>query len=103
MSPLRRLPVVAVAVSLLALSACSGDTSDADRRATQPADAPTASPTADEAQAAVEGHDGHYAEPATSKALRAGDARTVLDIPVWDFDDQAAVPSSRCASRRSSR
>ena len=83
MSPLRGLPVAALAVGLLALSACSGgDTSDADRRATQPADASTSSSTADdEAQGAGQGHDGHYAEPATSKALRAGETRTTIAMP----------------------
>ncbi|MFC7360224.1 hypothetical protein [Nocardioides astragali] len=86
MSPRRRRPVAlaaALTVSLVALSACSGsDASDGDRRATQPADAPSSAATAgDEAQAAGEGHDGHYAEPARSKSLRAGETRTTIAMP----------------------
>ncbi len=84
MSPLRRLPVAALAVALLALSACGGgdgDASESGRSATQPADsAATSSPTAEE-DAAEEGHDGHYAEPATSKPLRAGETRTTIAMP----------------------
>ncbi len=85
MSPLRRRPVAlaaALTVSLLALSACSGsDTSDGDRRATQPADAPSSSATAGDEEQAGEGHDGHYAEPARSKSLRAGETRTTIAMP----------------------
>lgn len=83
MSPLRRLHVVALAVFLLALSACSGgDTSDTDRRATQPADTSTSSSAADdEDHSAGEGNDGHVAEPVRAKALRAGETRTTIAMP----------------------
>jgi hypothetical protein len=67
-----------LAAGLLTLSACSGSGSDADDRATQPTEQATTSPTADDA--AAEGH-GHYAEPATSRPLRAGESRTTIAMP----------------------
>ena len=70
-----------VALGLLTLSACGGgDSPEAERSATQPADsAATTSPTAEEA--AASGHSGHYAEPARSRALRAGETRTTIAMP----------------------
>ena len=84
MSRLRRLPAAAVAVALLALSACGGGgASDGERRATQPAEAGSVdpSPVAEEPGTDADGHDGHYAEPAKSKALRAGETRTTIAMP----------------------
>ncbi|MCW2737297.1 hypothetical protein [Nocardioides sp.] len=78
MSRIRATVAALLATGLLALSACGGASdsrSDVERRATQPAGA---SPTAQEA---AEGHDGHYAEPARSKPLRAGETRTTIAMP----------------------
>ena len=84
-----------VAAGLLSLSACSGgDGAGAtDRTATQPADAPTSTSTApdaddpaaggpdeDSAQAAQSGHSGHAA-PVRSRPLRAGETRTTIAMP----------------------
>jgi len=80
----RRLSAAFLAVALLALSACGGSgTADADRRATQPADAsPSSSPVAeDETHAATKGHDGHVAKPAKAKPLRAGETRATIAMP----------------------
>jgi hypothetical protein len=79
----------ALAAGLLALTACSGadDAGGADQTATQPADPPTSASTveADEAEqsdgAGQAGHSGHYAEPATSRRLRAGETRTTIAMP----------------------
>ena len=83
MSPRCRLPAAVLAVALLALSACGGsDTADADRRATQPADAsPSSSPVAEDETPATKGHDGHVAKPAKAKPLRAGETRTTIAMP----------------------
>ncbi len=83
MSRTRSLCAALLATGLLALSACGGGAdSDTEERATQPADASTSvSPTAEDDAAAAEGHDGHYAEPAKSKALRAGETRTTIAMP----------------------
>ena len=69
-----------LAAGLLALSACGGgDGPTSDRSATQPAESPaSASPTE---EAAASGHDGHYAEPARSRRLRAGETRTTIAMP----------------------
>ena len=69
-----------LATGLLALSACGGgDGPTSDRSATQPAESPaSASPTE---EAAASGHDGHYAEPARSRRLRAGETRTTIAMP----------------------
>jgi Copper type II ascorbate-dependent monooxygenase, N-terminal domain len=70
-------------VVLLALSACGGgDTADAERRATQPADAaPSSSPGAEEETPPTKGHDGHVAKPAKAKPLRTGETRTTIAMP----------------------
>lgn len=77
-----------LASGLLALTACSGadGAGGADQKATQPADAPTSESTADaETDGADEtgqaGHSGHYAEPAKSRRLRAGETRTTIAMP----------------------
>ncbi|CUR61630.1 conserved exported hypothetical protein [metagenome] len=70
-----------LATGLLALSACSGsgsDSTDADDRATQPGQAASTSPSAEDV--AAEGH-GHYAEPAKARPLRAGESRTTIAMP----------------------
>nr|WP_253943466.1 hypothetical protein [Nocardioides sp. zg-1308] len=85
----RRALAAALASGLLLLTACGGDdpASDpaGDRTATQPAGADAASPEsaadAGEEQAQQAGHDGHYAEPARSKRLRAGETRTTIAMP----------------------
>ncbi|MDZ5662427.1 hypothetical protein SFC79_11695 [Nocardioides sp. S-58] len=85
----RRALAAALASGLLLLTACGGDdpASDPadDRTATQPAEADAASPEsaadAGEEQAQQAGHDGHYAEPARSKRLRAGETRTTIAMP----------------------
>lgn len=86
MSRTRPALAALLAAGLLALSACSGGdgAAEADQTATQPADSPTSpsTPDADEAdqagQAGQAGHSGHYAEPATSRPLRAGETRTTI-------------------------
>ena len=68
-----------LATGLLALSACGatdGADPEAERSATQPADAPPA--TAPAAEAADSHGSGHYAEPAKSRRLRAGETRTTI-------------------------
>ena len=65
---------------LFALSACGGS-SDGQSSATQPADSQSAdaSPVAEDA--AAEGHDGHYAKPAKTQPLRAGETRRTIAMP----------------------
>ncbi|MEO7430351.1 MAG: hypothetical protein ABIY48_13320, partial [Acidimicrobiales bacterium] len=81
MSRTRTAYAALIATGLFALAACGGSASPgADRSATQPAEAQTTtSPTAEDATA--EGHDGHYAEPATSEPLRAGETRRTIAMP----------------------
>jgi hypothetical protein len=70
-----------LAAGLLALSACGGTGgSDAERRATQPADA-SSSPTTDEQAAGDTAHDGHHAEPAKARPLRPGETRRTIAMP----------------------
>ncbi|MCY7401016.1 MAG: hypothetical protein LH477_08670 [Nocardioides sp.] len=86
MNPRRPVRVAAaLAVALLALSACGGadSTPGAPRSATQPAvstspSEPPETPTDEHAT----GHDaGHYAEPKKPKPLRAGESRTTIAMP----------------------
>jgi hypothetical protein len=64
--------------ALLALTACGGGDGPG-RRATQPAPAPESPSATAEEQA--EGDAGHYAEPAASRPLRAGETRTTIAMP----------------------
>jgi hypothetical protein len=77
----RRALAAVLTVGLLALSGCGGDTpSEVDEPSAQPSDAPAStSPTAEEAAAGS--HAGHYAEPATSRRLRAGETRRTIAMP----------------------
>ena len=73
---------LAVAAALLLTSCGADSTSGTPDGATRPADVSTSSSTTDaEAPAAGEGHDGHYAEPARSKTLRAGETRRTIAMP----------------------
>jgi hypothetical protein len=64
--------------ALLALTACGGGDGPG-RSATQPAPAPESPSATAEEQA--EGDAGHYAEPAASRPLRAGETRTTIAMP----------------------
>ena len=67
-------------LGLLTLAACGGGSAESDPSATQPAEQPAStSPTAEEA--AGSHGSGHYAEPAKSKKLRAGETRTTIAMP----------------------
>ena len=81
MSRTRTAFAALLTTGLLALSACGGsDSPGADRSATQPAETQaTTSPSAEDS--AADGHAGHYAEPATSKPLRAGETRRTIAMP----------------------
>jgi hypothetical protein len=72
-----------LAAGLLVLSACGGGSAGpgADRSATQPAtsSSPSTGESADDS--GTHGHGGHYAEPARSKPLRAGETRTTVAMP----------------------
>ncbi|MFM6847823.1 MAG: hypothetical protein ACKOVB_01810, partial [Terrabacter sp.] len=81
-----RRPVAAplaglLAAALLALSACGGGSAGpgADRSATQPAPSASTDEAAD--GGGTQEHGGHYAEPARSKPLRAGETRTTIAMP----------------------
>jgi hypothetical protein len=85
MTRTRTRPALAalLAAALLGLSACSGSGDPvADRSATQPVEPAAETPApAEEAATSEEGHDGHYAEPARSAPLRAGESRTTIAMP----------------------
>ena len=75
-----------VAAGLVVLTACgSGDTPDADRSATQPAENPaSSSPAAEEGSdghSGHSGHSGHDAEAVKARPLRAGETRTTIAMP----------------------
>lgn len=82
--PMRtRTLAVLVASGLLALSACGASDEPAAQPAAEPAAAQEAG-TATEQELGTDGqsgHSGHYAEPARSKPLRAGETRTTVAMP----------------------
>ena len=74
----------ALAVSLLALSACGGadSTPDAPQSATQPGEASPSEPTQTPSDEHSTGHDaGHYAAPKKPRPLRVGESRTTIAMP----------------------
>lgn len=82
--PMRtRTLAVLVASGLLALSACGASDEPAAQPAAEPAAVQEAG-TATEQEPGTDGqsgHSGHYAEPARSKPLRAGETRTTVAMP----------------------